>query len=188
MLSAEEILNQIKLGNIIIKPFKKENLEVNSYYVHLGNTLVVYDEDVLDCKKSNATRTISIPETGYMIRPGELYLASTVEYTETQNLIPVLNGRFSIGALGLTVHITAGFGDNGFKGKWTIQLSCVKPIRIYADMKIAQLYYFPLIGEGKNKYMGKYLGQIDPSTSKLYREFIEIDPNDENESDSYARK
>ncbi|MFA7514607.1 MAG: dCTP deaminase [Bacilli bacterium] len=171
MLSGEEIINQIKEGNIVIEPYDEKNVGANSYYVHLGDELVIYEEEVLECKRPNKTKTIKIPEEGYVIQPGELYLARTVEYTETNNFVPLLNGRFSLAALGITIHITAGFGDNGFKGTWTLEIFCIKPVRIYPNMRVGQLAYFPVIGEGNIKYKGKYLNQKDVTPSKLYKDF-----------------
>jgi dCTP deaminase len=170
MLSGDEILNQIKKGNLVIEPFDEKNVAPNSYIVHMGNELVIYDEDVLECKKPSNYRKIIIPEEGYILRPGELYLGRTVEYTETTNFVPMLNGRLSIAALGVTIHITAGFGDNGFKGTWTLEICCIKPVRIYPNMKIGHLSYFPVIGKGDRKYHGKYFGQIDATTSKIYED------------------
>lgn len=171
MLSGEEIINQIKEGNIVIEPYDEKNVGANSYYVHLGDELVIYEEEVLECKRPNKTKTIKIPEEGYVIQPGELYLARTVEYTETNNFVPLLNGRFSLAALGITIHITAGFGDNGFKGTWTLEIFCIKPVRIYPNMRVGQLAYFPVIGEGNIKYKGKYLNQKNVTPSKLYKDF-----------------
>ena len=168
MLSGMEIIKQMEAGNIVIEPFNPECIGPNSYSVHLGDELVIYDEDVLECKKKSKTRSISIPEEGYVLRPGELYLARTIEYTETNNFVPMLNGRLSVAALGITIHITAGFGDNGFKGTWTLEIAVIKPVRIYAGMKIGYLAYFPVIGDSNIKYDGKYLNQIAATASKIY--------------------
>ncbi len=168
MLSGDEILKQIKKGNIKIDPFCEEDIEPNSYVVHLANELLVYDNDVLECKKENTTRKITIPEEGYILRPGELYLGRTEEYTETNGFVPMLNGRLSTAALGITIHITAGFGDNGFKGTWTLEIMVVKPVKIYPGMKIGELSYFPLVGDSSRKYKGKYLGQKDTTPSRIY--------------------
>ena len=170
MLSGEEILRQMDEGNIVIEPFDKKNVGANSYYLHLGDELVIYEEDVLECKKPNKTRTVIIPEEGYILRPGELYLSRTVEYTETNGFAPLLCGRLSLAALGITIHITAGFGDNGFKGTWTLEICCVKPVRIYPNMKVCQICYFPIVGEQGIKYNGKYLGQIETTASRIYED------------------
>lgn len=169
MLSGEEILKQMAEGNIVVKPFDKSCVGPNSYYLHMADELVVYDEDVLECKKKNKTRKITIPEEGYVLRPGELYLSRTLEYTETNHFVPILNGRLSLATLGISVHNTASFGDNGFKGTWTLQLSCVKPVRIYPRMRVCQLCYFPLVGK-ETLYTGKYLGQMDATPSRIYED------------------
>lgn len=170
MLSGEEILNQINKGNIKIEPFNEGNLGPNSYCLHLGDELVVYEEDVLECKRANKTRKIKIPEEGYILRPGELYLSRTVEYTEANHFVPLLCGRFSLAALGVTVHITAGFGDNGFKGTWTLEICCIKPVKIYPNMKVCHICYYPIVGDDNIKYNGKYLGQVDTTASRIYED------------------
>lgn len=170
MLSGEEIIRQMSLGNIKIEPYNEENVGPNSYYLHLADELVIYEEDVLECKKPNATRKVKIPLEGYVLRPGELYLSRTLEYTETRGYAPLLCGRLSLAALGITIHITAGFGDNGFKGTWTLEICCVKPVRIYPHMKVCQICYFPIVGEQNIQYKGKYLGQIDATASRIYED------------------
>ncbi len=170
MLSGEEIINQIEEGNIVIKPFDKQFVGPNSYFLHLADELIVYEEDVLECKKENKTRKITIPEEGYVLRPGELYLSRTVEYTETNHFVPILCGRLSLASLGVTIHITAGFGDNGFKGTWTLEICCVKPVRIYPNMKVCQICYFPIVGDDSIKYNGKYLGQMDTTPSRIFED------------------
>ena len=139
MLSGEEILKEIEAGNIIITPFDKKQINPNSYNLRLGKELVVYKEDVLDSKKQNATETIIIPEEGIVLEPNKLYLGKTIEHTETEKYIPMLNGRSSIGRLGLTIHVTAAFGDVGFKGTWTLEIFALQPIRIYPNMEICQI-------------------------------------------------
>ncbi len=174
MLSGDEIIKQVKEGNIVIEPFDEKMVSSNSYYLHIGDELVVYEEDVLECKKPNKTKTIKIPEEGYVLQPGQLYLSRTLEYTENPKYVPLLNGRFSLGALGITVHITAGFGDLGFKGTWTLEIFCIKPVRIYPNMKFCQVCFFPIVGSDRIKYQGKYLGQIDATASRIYKDFEEV--------------
>ena len=176
MLSGNEILRQRKLGNIVIEPFDEKCINANSYFLHLSDELVVYDADVLESKKPTPTKTFKIPKEGFVLQPGELYLGRTIEYTETFKHVPLLNGRLSIASLGICIHITAGFGDNGFKGTWTLEISCIKPVRIYAGMKICHICYFALIGDDSIKYTGKYLGQRDVTASRIFKDF-----NDENE-------
>lgn len=171
MITGLEILEQMKLGNIKIEPFDENCIGPNSYMLHLADELVIYDDDVIDPKKEKNHKKIIIPNEGYVLRPGELYLAKTVEYTETFNHVPILNGRFSIAALGISIHITAGFGDNGFCGNWTLEIFVVKPVRIYKNVRICHICYFPTIGDASIKYEGKYLGQRATQISKIEKEY-----------------
>lgn len=127
-------------GDIRIDPYKPERLNPNSYNLSLHEKLLVYDHPTLDMRRENTASPLIIPKDGLLLETGKLYLGRTQEYTETQNLVPMLEGRSSIGRLGLFVHITAGFGDVGFKGFWTLEMFCVQPIRIYAGVEICQIF------------------------------------------------
>ena len=108
--------------NILIDPFDEANLNPNSYNLTLHNELITYEEVVLDMAKPNRVRRIIIPPEGLVLGPSQLYLGRTVERTETHKLVPMIEGRSSIGRLGLFVHVTAGFGDVGFCGFWTLEM------------------------------------------------------------------
>lgn len=170
MYTGQKILEEIKKGNIVIKPFDKKRINPNSYNLRLGNEIYVYDDLIIDSKKKNPTKKITIPKEGLLLQPNTLYIGRTKEYTESHNCIPMLSGRSSIGRLGITVHVTAGFGDLGFKGTWTLEIFCIKPVVVYPDMEICQICYFPAIGDTDITYNGKYLGQIDALPSKMYVE------------------
>ena len=111
-LEIEKNLNE----KIIIDPYRESQLNTNSYNLRLHDTVLVYDDNVLDMKKENKTKTIQIPEEGLVLETNQLYLGRTIEFTETQGYVPMLEGRSSVGHLGLFVHVTAGFGDVGFLG------------------------------------------------------------------------
>ena len=155
ILSDDKILEAIAKGDIVIEPFDPEALGTNSYDVHLGKYLAVYEELELDAKKHNKTRGIAIPPEGYVIEPGTIYLGVTKEYTETHHCVPFLEGKSSVGRLGIDIHATAGKGDVGFCNHWTLELSCVQPVRIYAGMPIGQLIYFAVEGSIRNYYNKK---------------------------------
>ena len=166
-----KIIEEIEKGNIVIDPFDKDKVNPNSYNLHLGNELYVYKNTTIDSKNNNEVEKIIIPETGLLLLPNTLYIGRTVEYTETHDCIPMLNGRSSIGRLGITIHVTAGFGDVGFKGTWTLEIFCIKPVIIYPNTEICQICYFPAIGDTDISYKGKYLGQVDATPSRLYTEY-----------------
>lgn len=169
ILTGKEI--ERRLGNdIIIEPYVAEQLNPNSYNLRLHNELLIYKGDILDPKENNETETLVIPEEGLVLEPGQLYLARTLEYTETQGLVPMILGRSSVGRLGITVHITSGFGDVGFCGYWTLQLICVKKVRIYPNMKICQIFYHNVLGEYDNYSSKKYQGSTKIMSSQLYKE------------------
>lgn len=170
ILSGREIAKNIG-KDIIIEPFNENQLNPNSYNLRLHNELLVYEEEVLDMKKPNKYKTITIPEEGLLLEPGRLYLGRTVEYTATKNFIPMLEGRSSIGRLGLFIHVTAGFGDVGFKGYWTLEIFCVQPIRIYPNVEICQIYYHDIHGEYDEYKSGKYQGNTGVQPSLLYKDF-----------------
>lgn len=152
ILSDSEILNEIEKGSITIQPFDRNRLGSNSYDVCLGSKLAVYEDSELDAKKHNKVKQITIPEDGYVLEPGILYLGTTKEYTETLQHVPFLEGKSSTGRLGISIHATAGKGDVGFKGNWTLEITTTHKIRVYADMPIGQLIYFDVKGNVQIKY------------------------------------
>ncbi|HZW61638.1 MAG TPA: dCTP deaminase, partial [Candidatus Babeliales bacterium] len=168
ILSGKEILRQLN-KTIIIDPFNPAQVGPNSYNLRLHHELMVYDEPVLDMKKEHKVSTMIIPSTGLVLEPGRLYLGRTLEYTETDAYVPMLEGRSSIGRLGLFIHITAGFGDVGFKGFWTLEIMCAQPIRIYPNVEICQIYYHMIEGEFERYKSNKYQNNRGIQPSLLYK-------------------
>ena len=174
ILSDKRILEEISKGTIKIEPYKRDYLGSNSYDVHLGRFLAVYVDKELDARKHNTIRHFEIPPEGFVLLPGELYLGVTQEYTETHEHVPFLEGKSSTGRLGIDIHATAGKGDVGFCGNWTLEISVKQPVRVYKGMPIGQLIYFPVDGEIEVKYNqkknAKYSGQINkPVESMMWK-------------------
>lgn len=174
ILSDRRILEEIEKETIKIQPYNRAYLGSNSYDVHLGKHLATYKDKTLDAKKHNQIDHFEIPEEGYVLQPGELYLGVTEEYTETHVHVPFLEGKSSTGRLGIDIHATAGKGDVGFCGNWTLEISCKIPVRIYKGMPIGQLIYFPVDGDVEVKYNSKkdakYSGQPDrPVESMMWK-------------------
>lgn len=164
-----------KLGTeIIIEPYNEKQLNPNSYNIRLHDQLLVYNSPILDMKTPNLTSQITIPETGLILQPNVLYLGRTVEYTKTTNFVPMIEGRSSIGRLGLFIHITAGFGDVGFSGYWTLEMFCVHPIKIYPNIEIGQIFYHNIDGEFTPYTSNKYQNNICVQPSLLYKDFETI--------------
>jgi dCTP deaminase len=176
ILSGKEILS--RLGeDIEIDPFDPNRINPNSYNLTLHNELMVYEEVVLDMAKANRVRRLTIPEEGIVLSPNQLYLARTVERTITHNLVPQIEGRSSVGRLGLFVHVTAGFGDVGFAGHWTLEMFAVQPVRIYPYTEICQIIYHELTGVVE-EYQSKYQHNHDIQPSLF---FEELDPERQND-------
>jgi dCTP deaminase len=169
ILSGDEIRR--RLGkDICIEPFEPERLNPNSYNLTLHDELITYEEVVLDMAQPNRTRRLRIPKEGIVLAPQKLYLGRTVERTETHNCVPMIEGRSSIGRLGLFVHVTAGFGDVGFAGFWTLEMFAVQPIRIYPGVPICQIFYHQITGSYTEYCSDKYQHNRDIQPSLLYRE------------------
>lgn len=172
ILSSDAILERLGV-QVIIDPFDIELLNPNSYNLRLGAELIEYSPtiDCFDLKKpAPPGKEITISESGYVLEPGKFYLGHTHEYTESHNLVPLLEGRSSIARMGLSVHLSAGVGDIGFCGTWTLELVAAVPVRVYPLIPICQLTYFIPHGKITKKYKGKYQGQRLPQSSKLYTE------------------
>lgn len=171
ILSGREIKKQIEAGNILIEPFDNGLLNPNSYNLRLHNELLVYTDKILDMKKQLPTRTLAIPKDGLVLQPGCLYLGRTYEYTSSACYVPMLEGRSSVGRLGLYIHVTAGFGDVGFAGYWTLEIQCVQPVKIYPMVEICQIYYHTIAGDYELYTGGKYQNNRGIQPSLMYRDF-----------------
>jgi dCTP deaminase len=173
---------------IVITPFNSESVGPNSCDVHLGDSLLEYQtfnaggvgpwcdyHTTID--PENPPTAVECERLGeaygkwagaWFLRPGRVYLGSTREYTESHGLAPKLEGRSSVARLGLFVHVTAGFGDDGFNGHWTLELVATQPIIVRPGMKIAQICYTTLIGE-RRPYCGRYQQQpAEPVPSRFH--------------------
>lgn len=166
ILSDKKIINEQFNGNIVITPFVRSCLGSNSYDIHLSKHIACYKEKELDAKKHNGIVELEIPEEGLMLMPGFLYLGSTVEYTETHKHVPYIEGKSSTGRLGITIHATAGKGDVGFCGHWTLEMSVIHPVIVYVGMPIGQLTYFEISGEVGTKYGDKKNAKYSHQNSK----------------------
>ena len=167
MLTGLAIIDAVKSGEIEISDFDTKRINPNSYNVRLNNILKIYIDPVLDCRKHNETKTIIIPEEGFILQPNELYIGSTMEYIHTDEYIPQIDGRSSSGRLGINIHATAGFGDIGFRGTFTLEITVPKPVLVVPGMEIAQIAFMTPYGDKSIKQDGRYQGQIEPTESKF---------------------
>lgn len=123
-------------------------------------------ESILDLKAENETHAFKIPEDGLILWPGILYLGRTIEVIGSNSFVPIVEGRSSVGRLGVHVHVTAGFCDLGFRGSITLEIHCLHPIKIYPGVPICQAYFLEPRGEIE-LYKGRYQGQVEPTASRF---------------------
>jgi dCTP deaminase len=189
VLSDHTIKEELAKGRIVIDPLGEGCIQPASVDIHLDRRLLVFRNSrrpYIDVREelSDLTEMVEIEGgTPFMLHPGEFVLASTVEHIELpDDLVARLEGKSSLGRVGLLIHSTAGYVDPGWKGHLTMELSSVSnlPITLYRGMKIAQLSYLRLSTPADNLYgsaaLGsKYQGQKEPTASRIYRDFTETD-------------
>ncbi|MCL4392759.1 dCTP deaminase [Patescibacteria group bacterium] len=184
VLSDKDIQENIEKGEIVIKPFNKESLQPSSYDLHLSSKFIIFDnytKEYIDVKSNDEFgKLIDITDKGYfIIHPGEFVLGATIEYVKIPSfLVARIEGKSSLGRLGLIIHATAGYVDPGFEGTLTLEITNLSrlPIKIYPDMKIAQLAFQKMLSIPSKlygEYNNKYQGQIDPTSSKLWKDFVQ---------------
>jgi dCTP deaminase len=176
ILSDTRILEEIERGHIVIKPFRPDCLGSNSYDVHLGPYLATYRTAALDARAPNPLDEFRIPPSGHLLIPGQLYLGVTEEYNETHGFVPFLEGKSSVGRLGIDIHSTAGKGDEGFCNYWTLEMSVKLPVRVYARMPVGQLIYFEISGRVHQGYDKKRSAKYrtvsaHPTPSRMFLNF-----------------
>lgn len=173
ILTGPEIQKQHDEGKILIDPWDPSRINPNSYNLSLHNELFTYclpPDGVLDMRKKAEIAQVDFPESGLVLQPGKLYLGRTAEKTETHGFVPMLEGRSSIGRLGLFIHVTAGFGDVGFAGFWTLEIAAIHPIRIYPGVEICQIFYHEVKGDIIEYKSKKYQNNQGVQPSLLYTE------------------
>ena len=171
ILTGSKIQQAIQDGEIQISPFTATQLNPNSYDLRLSPHVLEYVDETLDAATEPRTERYEIPPKGLQLEPGRLYIMSTIESTGTRHYVPGIEGRSSVGRLGISVHATAGFGDVGFDGTWTLEVSVVRPVRVYAGMRICQVYFMHCATPTETDiYAGKYLSQTLPRPTRIWTE------------------
>lgn len=175
MLTGPKIVAEVAAGAIRISPFDARMVNPNSLDLTLGDTLLLYHlrpGECLDVAKDNPTYSVTIPPDGIVLRPGQLYLGTTAERVATDRYVGVVEGKSSLGRLGLCAHVTAGFIDTGFAGQITLEMIVAHPVRIRAGMRICQICFSTVEGEIQ-LYAGKYQHQVGVQASRSWQDFEE---------------
>mgnify|MGYP001270291295 CR=1 FL=1 len=163
ILAASAIAAGVREGTIVVDPFDLRFLGPNSYDLHLGSRMVRLAAPLVDPLTPTAYEECPFRET-YTVFPGELYLAHTVERAGSAVYVPKIEGKSTLARLGLSIHVTAGYGDVGFVGSWTLEITTVRPFVLHAGMPICQIEFSTLLrkeGEEDRLYVGTYNGLED---------------------------
>ena len=185
VLSDKTIKEYLEKGNILIDPLDEKDIQPASVDLHIDNGILVFknsSEPFIDLRKElpNLTEKIEIQkEEPFMLHPGEFVLASTIERIKLgTNVVGRLEGKSSLGRVGLLIHSTAGYVDPGWDGLLTLELTNVAklPITLYYGMRIGQISFLSLSSEAENPYgssklSSRYQGQSDPTASKIHIDF-----------------
>ncbi|MDM4721523.1 PEP/pyruvate-binding domain-containing protein [Micromonospora sp. WMMA1363] len=170
ILTGSEIARERANGHITIEPFTPEQVNPNSYNFRLGKTLRVYQQTRLDARRTNEFDEIEIPDDGYVLEPGRLYLAHTIEVLGSEHYAPTFAARSSVARLGLFINLSASLGDIGYVGQWTLQLYSMNRVRVYPGINIGQMMWWKPRGEIL-LYDGKYQGSVGPRSSDIHVDF-----------------
>jgi len=185
VLSDRDIRAEIEAGRIVIDPFTPDAIQPSSVDLHLDRRFRVFRNSrypYIDVRADQPELTELVEISGdepFILHPGEFVLGSTLERVELPNdLVARLEGKSSLGRLGLLIHSTAGYVDPGWEGNLTLELSNVAnlPITLYDGMKIGQISFQRLsspaeVGYGDARIGSKYRGQRDPTASLYHRDF-----------------
>jgi dCTP deaminase len=185
MLNDNQIQARINAGNIVIRPYNIDDLQPASIDLHLSTKFRVFTDNkysVIDPAKNQPGLTVLLnfkPNEPFILQPGQFCLGSTVEYVEIPtDIVAKLEGKSSLGRLGLLIHCTAGFVDPGFRGTLTLELSNISPLPIYLwpNMKVAQICFTELSSHVTRAYgdfqlKSKYQGQSEPTASRSFSDF-----------------
>lgn len=205
ILAGSEIQREVEAGNIRIEPgYKQEYLNPASYDLTLGSKVAVYTSQIrfglleeckpyrrdscvdeamvvnryaaLDSRKKHDVLEYEMSKVdGWLLKPGIGYLMHTAERIWTKKFVPVLDGKSSLGRLFITAHVTAGYGDPGFDGQYTLEVVVTHPVRIYPGMRFCQIRFHTLVGEADYKEKGHYVGAAaeGPVPSMSWKQFEE---------------
>ncbi len=170
ILTGSEIVREYAAGRITIEPFEPSQVNPNSYNFRLGKRLRIYTKMLLDPRFPNDYEELEIPDEGYVLEPGRLYLAHTEEVLGGRCYAPTFAARSSVARLGLFINLSASLGDIGYEGQWTLQLFTMNRVRVYHGMNIGQMMWWRPQGDVE-LYDGKYQGSVGPRSSDIHRDF-----------------
>ena len=171
ILTGYEIKKRVEKGEITIRPFCQKRINPNSYNYRLANIIIEINENIIDPKKESSTIKYNIQKNGFILYPGKIYLAHTIEIIGSDKYVMSLIGRSTLGRLGLWLQVCADLGHTGTKQRWTLELKVTQPLRVYAGMNIGQVSFWKVHGKEKTLYKGLYHKDLEAKQSYLFKNY-----------------
>lgn len=147
ILTGNQIRIELEKGNITLDPFDPDQINPNSYNYRLAPDLAICADPFLDPSKKGAWKALRIPKDGIVLEPHKLYLGSTVERIGSSRFVPSLIGRSSLGRLGMFLQASADLGNLGAIHCWTLEITVIQPLRVYANMQGGQVSFWTARGD-----------------------------------------
>lgn len=165
ILTGSQIQKEVESGRIMIDPFDEACVNPNSYNYHLGSTVWAATGDVLDAAREPELVQVQIGGDGLLLHPGRLYLGHTAEIIGSEVFVTSLIGRSSVGRLGLYLQLSADLGHQGAVHGWTLELTAIQTLRVYAGMRVGQVSFWSTQGPSA-LYRGAYATTSLPATHR----------------------
>jgi dCTP deaminase len=157
ILTGPEIQREVAAGQITIQPFNRQQLNPNSYNYRLGPRM-----SLIDSYGAPLGPVINLRLAPLTLQPGRVYLAHTAEIIGSAKYVTMLNGRSSVGRLGMFLNFSADLGHLGPAHQWTLEIKVVQPLKVYFDMRVGQATFWVPAGE-RTEYQGEYARRFEPT-------------------------
>jgi dCTP deaminase len=169
ILTGPQIAKEHAAGRIRIDPFNKTQLNPNSYNYRLGPSLRTHRGEVVEALGRHVLDEIHIPDEGIVLKPGRVYLGTTVEAIGSEHFVPSLIGRSSLGRLGVFLQLSADLGNLGALHRWTLEIVVVQPVRLYSGMIVGQVSFWTPAGDRRlyDGHFGQFSDAVTPHASLL---------------------
>jgi dCTP deaminase len=169
ILTGPEIHRMVKTGEIVIEPYDPASLEPNSYGFHLGNRIAVYDDEIIDVRRSLTAHEYEIGSEGFLFEPGRFYLGHTAERFGGVNFASEIYANLSTALCGTFIQTSAPLGHSGAVIHWTLEITVVHPVRLYAGIRIGKVCFWKNYGKTES-YTGRYAGSRSVVTSRIFED------------------
>lgn len=169
ILTGNEIHRMVKAGKIVIEPYNPALLEPNSYGFHLGSRIAVYDDEIVDVRRPLTGHEYEIGSEGFMFEPGRFYLGHTAERFGGVTFASEIYANLSTALCGTFIQTSAPLGHSGAVIRWTLEITVVHRVRLYAGIRIGKVCFWENYGKAE-PYTGRYAGSQSVVASRIFQD------------------